>query len=66
MAVVRVGARPTKPGRYHFAESEQGPLLIVRVYERDGRLWQRIEGDPAGIEHALADADGAWSDRAID
>jgi hypothetical protein len=64
MTLLRVGHRPTKPGRYYYARSDDGPRLIAKVYPGpDGRLWQKVEGED--YEEPLEDADGAWSEEPI-
>lgn len=63
MTIMRVGHQPTTPGLYAF--NDRVTTLEVRVFLKDGELWQEyIEG--AGIQEqvsTLGDGGYAWSDR---
>jgi hypothetical protein len=66
--VLRVGLRPTRPGRYRWAEIRDGPRFTVEVYEgEDGRLWQRIVGEGhQPVPRPLELESGAWSEDPIE
>jgi hypothetical protein len=65
--VLRIGLRPTRPGRYRWAETRDGPRFTVEVYEGDdGRLWQRIVGSNAANPRPVEHEEGAWSEEPIE
>jgi hypothetical protein len=58
--------RPKEPGIYGF-KYNGGEVFPVRVFEKDGSLWQKaVEGTDIAVRVDEIEDEGFWSDRLDD